>query len=44
MDSFTIADIERVLRGYAAGDAFGVAYEFTETLSEVDPNLLVEKI
>ena len=44
MDSFTIADIERVLRGYAAGDAFGVAYEFAETFSEVDPNLLVEKI
>jgi ADP-ribosylglycohydrolase len=44
MDSFTVADIERVLRGYAAGDAFGVAYEFAETFSEVDPNLLVEKI
>ena len=39
----TAAEIEVILRGYAAGDAFGVAYEFSDFRGEVDPNLLKEK-
>lgn len=36
-------DIARVLRAYAAGDAFGVAYEFAELPGEVNPRNLLEK-
>jgi ADP-ribosylglycohydrolase len=43
MSDFTVADIESVLRGYAAGDAFGVAYEFVDYQGEVDPNILRAK-
>jgi ADP-ribosyl-[dinitrogen reductase] hydrolase len=39
----TAAEIEEILRGYAAGDAFGVAYEFSEFHGQVDPDLLKEK-
>lgn len=36
-------EITSILRAYAAGDSFGVAYEFTETSNEVDPEVLREK-
>lgn len=41
--NLTAAEIEEILRGYAAGDAFGVAYEFTDYRGEVDPDVLKEK-
>jgi ADP-ribosyl-[dinitrogen reductase] hydrolase len=44
MSHLTVAEIEDVLRGYAAGDAFGVAYEFSDIRGEVDPDFLREKI
>lgn len=43
MTKHPAADIRSILRAYAAGDTFGVAYEFTEISYEVDPNLLREK-
>ena len=43
MSKHSAADIRSILRAYAAGDSFGVAYEFTEISHEVDPNLLREK-
>ncbi|CAN2223511.1 DraG ADP-ribosylglycohydrolase [Candidatus Nanopelagicaceae bacterium] len=43
MSDITVAEIEAVLRGYAAGDAFGVAYEFVDYQGEVDPDLLRPK-
>ena len=43
MSALTVAEVEQVLRGYAAGDAFGVAYEFSEYHGEVDPEYLREK-
>jgi ADP-ribosylglycohydrolase len=43
MSHLTAAEIEDVLRGYAAGDAFGVAYEFSDYRGEVDPDFLREK-
>lgn len=43
MSHLTAAEIEQVLRGYAAGDAFGVAYEFEDYQGEVDPNVLRAK-
>lgn len=43
MSQLTVAEIELVLRGYAAGDAFGVAYEFESDIGEVDPNVLRAK-
>lgn len=44
MATLTASEIESVLRAYAAGDAFGVAYEFQEFRSEVNPDVLCEKI
>lgn len=43
MSDLTFAEIEQVLRGYAAGDAFGVAYEFADYQGEVNPNCLLDK-
>ena len=43
MKNLSALEIENVLRGYAAGDSFGVAYEFNEYLGEIDPNVLQEK-
>lgn len=43
MNSFSAADVESALRSYAAGDSFGVAYEFTDRYIEVDPEVLLEK-
>ncbi len=40
MTNLTALEIENVLRGYAAGDSFGVAFEFSEVWEEVDPNIL----
>lgn len=43
MSNLTVAEIEQVLRGYAAGDVFGVAYEFLEYRGEINPDCLLEK-
>ncbi|CAN2221987.1 DraG ADP-ribosylglycohydrolase [Candidatus Nanopelagicaceae bacterium] len=43
MSNLTVAEIEQVLRGYAAGDVFGVAFEFVEYRGEIDPDCLLEK-
>jgi ADP-ribosylglycohydrolase len=43
MEDLTAADMQSILRSYAAGDAFGVAYEFSNLFSEVDPEILQEK-
>lgn len=43
MDSFSLEDTVRTLRAYAAGDAFGVRYEFTEFDTPIDPLILQEK-
>ena len=43
MSILTRAEIQQVLRGYAAGDAFGVAYEFSDYRGTVDPNSLLDK-
>lgn len=37
------SEIELILKGYAAGDVFGVAYEFSEYSGKVDPQVLREK-
>lgn len=43
MKDLTAADIKSILRSYAAGDAFGVAYEFSDSWGEVNPEFLKEK-
>ena len=43
MSDITVAEMEAVLRGYAAGDAFGVAYEFVDYQGAVDPDSLRPK-
>lgn len=43
MDSFSLEDTVRTLRAYAAGDAFGVRYEFTEFDTPIDPLILQER-
>lgn len=43
MKNLTITELENVLRAYAAGDSFGVAYEFAEHVGEIDPNILQAK-
>jgi ADP-ribosylglycohydrolase len=43
MKLHSAADIRSVLRSYAAGDSFGVAYEFTDSYNDVDPDVLREK-
>lgn len=43
MKKLTALEIENVLRGYAAGDCFGVAYEFTNSPWDVDPDILRDK-
>lgn len=43
MANKSAADIKSILRSYAAGDSFGVAYEFTEFVYKVDPEILREK-
>ena len=43
MENLTANEIKDVLRGYAAGDSFGVAFEFTEFTADVDPDVLREK-
>ena len=43
MKLHSAADIRSILRSYAAGDSFGVAYEFTDSYCEVDPEVLREK-
>lgn len=37
------SDIALILKGYAAGDVFGVAYEFSDYSGKVDPQVLREK-
>lgn len=43
MSTFSLADTERTLRAYAAGDAFGVRYEFADFDVPIDPFVLQEK-
>jgi ADP-ribosylglycohydrolase len=43
MRTLSAADITSILRSYAAGDSFGVAFEFTDTYNEADPEILREK-
>lgn len=43
MENHSAADIRSILRSYAAGDSFGVAYEFTDNFNDVDPEVLREK-
>lgn len=43
MKNLSALEIENVLRGYAAGDSFGVAYEFTNKFWDVDPDILRDK-
>ena len=44
MAALAQSEIEWILKGYAAGDAFGVAYEFSDYTGRVDPYILREKV